>query len=155
MKRFIRCQRSIKNFLIVAISIWILGVGKAEWLVNSFTLCLTSAVYSLLFSEWGSALLFKCKVSLMDEVTHPCIIDGGRKPLTNHTRLGFYSKLCPASMLMLMSTVSYIMYLCSRLEFCSLVIYCVTLGVSCHITPSFIWHWNALLLTLALVVLSF
>lgn len=88
----------------------------------------------------------------MRSATHPCIIDGGRKPLANHTRLGFYSKLCPESMLILMSTVSHIMYLCSRLKFCSLVIYCFTLGVSCHITPSFIWHWSALLLTLALVV---
>lgn len=38
--------------------------------------------------------------------THPCIIDGARKPLYTQTRLGFCSNLCSASTLVLASIVS-------------------------------------------------
>lgn len=73
---------------------------KAQRAVNNFTLCLISAVYSCCSVTEVVLCQSGVRRSLwMSSATHPCIIDGGWKPSSNQARLDFYSKLCPASML--------------------------------------------------------
>lgn len=114
-------------------------------------LCFISAIYYL-FSEWGSAVPWSF---WMSSATHACIINGARKPLFNQTRLGCYSKRCPAWTLTPTSIVNHECLLVQQTLFHFYSFISILLiSAFRHTTASFIPCWCVLLLTGAVVVFS-
>lgn len=84
---FISCQKSMKNFVRNA-------ERTVRYLFHFSSLLCYSVNEVVLFRSGGRWSLW------MSSATHPCIIDGALKPLSNQKRLGFYSNLYSASVLM-------------------------------------------------------